>query len=252
MKELQIFKNNEFGEIRTVEIDNKPYFVGKEIAEILGYSDTNQAIRKHVDEDDKLTRNFDGSGQNRNMTVINESGLYSLILSSKLEGAKKFKKWVTSEVLPAIRKTGMYATEELLENPDLAIQAFQKLKEERAKRKLLEETVEEQKPKVLFAETVETSKTSILIGDLAKIIKQKGHDIGQNRLFIWLRENGYLIKSGERKNMPTQMSMNLGLFEVKERTVNNPDGSVRITKTTKVTGKGQIYFVNKFIINQEV
>lgn len=200
MKELQIFKNEQFGEVRTVEIDSKPYFVGNDIANILGYKNTRDAIAKHVDEDDKISDvAFHDGSQNRNMTVINESGLYSLIMSSKLPNAKRFKHWVTSEVLPAIRKTGMYATEELLENPDLAIQAFQKLKEERAKRKLLEEKVEEQRPKVLFAETVETSQTSILIGDLAKIIKQKGHDIGQNRLFAWLRENNYLIKSGERK-----------------------------------------------------
>lgn len=247
MKDVQIFKNQQFGEVRVLEKGNEPWFIGKDIATILGYSNARDAIYKHVESEDKGVAKCDTLGGIQELTVINESGLYSLIMSSKLPGAKKFKKWVTSEVLPAIRKTGMYATEELLENPDLAIQAFQKLKEERAKRKLLEEKVEEQKPKVLFAETVETSQTSILIGDLAKIIKQKGHDIGQNRLFAWLRDNGYLIKSGERKNMPTQSAMNLGLFEVKERTVNNPDGSVRITKTTKVTGKGQIYFVNKFV-----
>ncbi len=248
MKDLQIFKNEQFGEVRVLEKGNEPWFIGKDVAKILGYERTAKAILDHVEQEDKdVVPIQDSIGRMQNTAIINESGLYSLILSSKLPGAKKFKKWVTSEVLPAIRKTGMYATEELLENPDLAIQAFQKLKEERAKRKLLEEKVEEQKPKVLFAETVETSQTSILIGDLAKIIKQKGHNIGQNRLFAWLRDNDYLIKSGERKNMPTQSAMNLGLFEVKERTVNNPDGSVRITKTTKVTGKGQIYFVNKFV-----
>ena len=181
---------------------------------------------------------------------INESGLYTLIIRSRKPEAKKFRKWITSEVLPAIRKTGMYATEDLLENPDLAIKAFQQLKEEREKRKLLESKVEEQKPKVLFADSVESSETSILIGDLAKLIKQNGHDIGQNRLFEWLRNNDYLIKSGERKNMPTQKSMDLKLFEVKERTVNNPDGSIRVTKTTKVTGKGQIYFLNYFLTKE--
>lgn len=190
---------------------------------------------------------FGSTSGTQETTIINESGLYSLILSSKLPNAKRFKRWVTSEVLPAIRKTGMYAKEELLENPDLAIQAFQQLKEEREKRKLLESKVEEQKPKVLFADSVESSESSILIGDLAKLIKQNGHDIGQNRLFEWLRTNDYLIKGGERKNMPTQKSMDMKLFEVKERTVNNPDGSIRVTKTTKVTGKGQIYFINLFL-----
>lgn len=247
MKELQIFKNEQFGEVRIVEIDNKPYLCLVDICKILELEQVSR-VKSRLKQDGVTTSKvIDKLGREQEATFIDESNLYKVIFQSRKLEAEKFTEWVTSEVLPAIRKTGMYATEELLENPDLAIQAFQKLKEERAKRKLLEEKVEEQRPKVLFAETVETSQTSILIGDLAKIIKQKGHDIGQNRLFIWLRENGYLIKSGERKNMPTQMAMNLGLFEVKERTVNNPDGSVRITKTTKVTGKGQIYFVNKFV-----
>lgn len=247
MKELQIFKNEHFGEVRTVEIDNKPYLCLADICKILELEQVSR-VKSRLKQDGVTTSKvIDKLGREQEATFIDESNFYKVIFQSRKPEAEKFTEWVTSEVLPAIRKTGMYATEELLENPDLAIQAFQKLKEERAKRKLLEEKVEEQKPKVLFAETVETSQTSILIGDLAKIIKQKGHDIGQNRLFTWLRENGYLIKSGERRNMPTQIAMNLGLFEVKERTVNNPDGSVRITKTTKVTGKGQIYFVNKFV-----
>ena len=166
-------------------------------------------------------------------------------MSSKLPNAKRFKRWVTNEVLPSIRKHGGYiAGQEQMTDEELIQKALlvatNKLKER-------ERQLEEQKPKVLFANSVETSKTSILIGDLAKLIKQNGHDIGQNRLFKWLRENGYLIKTGERKNMPTQTAMDLGLFEVKERTVSNPDGSIRITKTTKVTGKGQVYFVNKFL-----
>ena len=187
-------------------------------------------------------------------TIINESGLYSLILSSKLPKAKEFKHWVTSEVLPAIRKHGMYATEELLDNPDFAIKVFAELKAEREKRKLLESTVKEQeqqieqdKPKVVFADAVSTAKTSILIGDLAKLIKQNGVDMGQKRLFEWLRTNGYLIKSGSSKNMPIQRYMEQGLFEVKESVVANPDGSSRVTRTTKVTGKGQQYFINLFL-----
>lgn len=248
MNELKIFQSEEFGEVRTVTIDGEPWFVGKDVAEALGYGDTNQAIRKHVTEDDKLTRRFDGSGQNREMYIINESGLYALIFGSKLESAKRFKHWVTSEVLPSIRKHGVYAVDELLENPDMAIKAFTALKEEREKNKLLQADNDRMKPKEIFADAVATSYTTILIGDLAKILKQNGVEIGQKRLFAWLRDNGYLIKrNGTDYNMPTQKAMELGLFEIKESTVNNPDGSVRINRTTKVTGKGQQYFINKFL-----
>lgn len=247
MNELKTFTSTEFGSVRTIEVNNEPYFVGKDVAEILGYSNTRDALSKHVDEEDKAAVAICDGSQNRNVTAINESGLYSLILSSKLPTAKKFKHWVTSEVLPSIRKHGVYATDELLNNPDFAIKAFTALKEERERRKQLESKVEQDKPKVLFADAVETAQTSILVGDLAKLIKQNGVDIGQKRLFSYLRENGFLIKSGNSKNMPTQKAMDKGLFEVKERTINNPDGSVRITKTTKVTGKGQTYFINKFL-----
>lgn len=249
MNELKTFTNTEFGSVRTIEVNNEPYFVGKDVAEILGYSNSRKAIGDHVDEDDKTdgVTIRDSIGREQNPILINESGLYSLILSSKLPTAKKFKHWVTSEVLPSIRKHGVYATDELLNNPDFAIKAFTALKEERERRKQLESKVEQDKPKVLFADAVETAQTSILVGDLAKLIKQNGVDIGQKRLFNYLRENGYLIKSGNSKNMPTQKAMDKGLFEVKERTINNPDGSVRITKTTKVTGKGQTYFINKFL-----
>ena len=167
--------------------------------------------------------------------------------------AKKFKRWVTADVLPTVRKHGAYATEDTLEkmlaSPDFGIKLLTKLKSEQKKRKAAEATIEEQKPKVLFAQAVETSKTSILIGELAKLIKQNGVDIGQNRLFAWMRENGYIVKGGTQRNMPTQKSMKLGIMEIKERTINNPDGSVRLTKTPKVTGKGQTYFVNKFLRN---
>lgn len=257
--ELKIFENPAFGSIRTVEIDSTPYFVGKDVAEVLGYTNTPKAIRDHVDEEDKLTEQIVLSGQGRDTILINESGLYSLILSSKLPKAKEFKHWVTSEVLPAIRQHGMYATEELLADPDLAIKAFTALKEERAKREALEATVKTQeqqiaqdKPKVVFADAVSTAKTSILIGDLAKLIKQNGIDIGQKRLFDWLRTNGYLIKNGSSKNMPLQRYMEQGLFEVKESVVANPDGSSRVTRTTKVTGKGQQYFINLFLAKTTV
>jgi len=248
LNELKIFKNSEFGEIRTVEICGEPWFVGKDVAEVLGYSKARNAILAHVDTEDKKDAPIQGDlGGTQNMIIINESGLYSLILSSKLPNAKAFKRWVTSEVLPAIRKHGLYAKEELLDNPDIAIAAFKALKEEREARKALEAENKQMQPLALFAKSVSASDTSILIGDLAKLLKQNGYDTGQKRLFEELRQRSFLMKTGSSKNLPTQKAMELGLFEVKESTINNPDGSVRVTKTTKVTGKGQVYFVNLFL-----
>lgn len=247
MNEIKIFDNPEFGKVRTMEINGEPYFVGREVAMILGYKNPLDALTKHVEEEDKGVANCDTLGGIQKMTVINESGLYSLILSSKLPKAKEFKRWVTSEVLPSIRKHGAYAVDELLNDPEFAIKTFTALKEEREKSKRLSEQIEADKPKVIFADSVSAAKSSILIGDLAKILKQNGVNIGQNRLFEWFRQNGFLIKSGSSKNMPTQKAAEMGLFEVKVSTVNNPDGSIRETKTTKVTGKGQVYFVNKFL-----
>lgn len=248
MQELQIFKNEEFGEVRTVTIDNEPWFVGKDVATSLGYKNTRQALATNVMDEDKGVHSMDTPSGIQQMTVINESGLYALIFGSKLESAKRFKHWVTSEVLPSIRKHGVYAVDELLQNPDMAIKAFTALKEEREKNKVLRADNERMKPKEIFADAVAASHTAILIGDLAKLLKQNGIETGQKRLFAWLRENGYLIKrKGADWNMPTQNSMEMGLFEVKESTVNNPDGSVRINRTTKVTGKGQQYFINKFL-----
>lgn len=244
MHELQIFKNEEFGEVRTVTIDNEPWFVGKDVAMALGYQNASKALADHVEECDKLnTESLSSLGQ-RGGWLINESGLYSLIFGSKLESAKRFKHWVTSEVLPSIRKTGGYQMQvpqgkELLA---LAVLEAQKTIEEQTAQ------IERMKPKEIFADAVATSHTAILIGDLAKLLKQNGVETGQKRLFVWMREHGYLIKrKGADWNMPTQKSMEMGLFEVKESTVNNPDGSVRINKTTKVTGKGQQYFINKFL-----
>ena len=250
MQELQIFKNEEFGEVRTVTIDNEPWFVGKDVAMALGYAKPENAIATHVVDEDKTSTLIQGSGSNykSKTIIINESGLYALIFGSKLESAKRFKHWVTSEVLPSIRKHGVYAVDELLQNPDMAIKAFTALKEEREKNKVLQADNERMKPKEIFADAVAASHTTILIGDLAKLLKQNGIETGQKRLFTWLRENGYLIKrKGTDWNMPTQKSMEMGLFEVKESTVNNPDGSSRINRTTKVTGKGQVYFINKFL-----
>lgn len=190
-------------------------------------------------------------GREQQARFINEGNLYRLIINSKLPSAEKFERWVFDEVLPTIRKTGGYVS-----NEDMFINTYLPFADEQTKKmfrstletvKELNSKIEADKPKVLFADAVETAQTSILIGDLAKFIKQNGVDIGQKRLFSWLRENGYLIKNGISRNMPTQKAMELKLFEVKERTINNPDGSVRITKTTKVTGKGQSYFINKFL-----
>lgn len=247
MNEIKIFDNPEFGKVRTMEINGEPYFVGREVAMILGYKNPLDALTKHVEEEDKGVANCDTLGGTQKMTVINESGLYSLILSSKLPKAKEFKRWVTSEVLPSIRKHGAYVVDELLNDPEFAIKTFTALKEERERSKRLSEQIEADKPKVIFADSVSAAKSSILIGDLAKILNQNGVNIGQNRLFEWFRQNGFLIKSGSSKNMPTQKAAEMGLFEVKVSTVNNPDGSIRETKTTKVTGKGQVYFVNKFL-----
>lgn len=240
-------------DVRTVTINGEPYLVGKDVAEILGYSRPDNAIRNHVDDEDKLVHQFSASGQNRNMTVINESGFYALVLSSKLPRAKEFKRWVTSEVLPTIRKHGMFATDELLDNPDFAIATLQKLKEEREAKKLLEATIEEQRPKVIFANAVSASHTSILVGDFAKLMRQNGLNFGQNRMFAWLRENGYLIsRKGNSWNMPTQKAMDLGLFEIKETTINHSDGHISINKTPKITGKGQLYFADKLLNNNDI
>ena len=246
---IKIFNNAEFGEVRIFEKNGEPWFVGRDVCNILGYAKPENAVASHVDEDDKTTTLIQGTGSNYKSKVIliNESGLYSLILSSKLPNAKRFKHWVTSEILPSIRKHGMYATDELINNPDVFIQVLQELKAERERKAALEAQAEVNRPKIIFADAVAASHNSILIGDLAKLIKQNGVDIGQKRLFEWLRNNGYLMKSGASYNLPTQKSMELKLFEIKERTINNPDGSIRTTKTTKVTGKGQQYFINKLL-----
>ena len=246
MNELQTFSfNNQ--PVRTVQLNNQPYFNLKDVCEVLDIKNHKDVVSrlnpKGVDTTDTLT-----NGGMQKMTYINESNLYKTIFQSRKEDAEQFTEWVTSEVLPAIRKNGAYLTDEkaydITHNPqslaDLLLQAGEQLKQK-------EIIIQEMKPKALFADAVATADTSILIGDLAKLIKQNGHDIGQKRLFEWLRNHDYLIKGGNSKNMPTQKSMELKLFEVKERTINNPDGSVRITKTTKVTGKGQQYFINKFL-----
>lgn len=254
MNDLQIFNSREFGTIRTAEINGEPYFVGKDVAEALGYANTNDALSKHCKGVAKRYP-LQTPGGTQEVRIISEGDMYRLIASSKLPAAEKFESWIFDEVIPTIRRQGAYMTPETLEkalmNPDGMIQVLQALKEEQDKQKALEAKIEEQKPKVVFAEAVSTSKSSILIGDLAKILKQNGIDIGQKRLFAWLRENGYLVKGGSSKNMPTQRAMEMGLFVVKEGSYVNGEGVNVTTKTTKVTGKGQIYFINKFKEMQE-
>ena len=252
MNDIQIFNNPEFGQIRTIDHDGGPWFVGKDVAAALGDSDVNKAIAMHVDDEDKLNDKSSSSLGQRGGWVINESGLYSLVLSSKLPTAKKFKRWVTSEVIPSIRKHGGYLTpdkvEELLINPDAVIKMLTAIKDEREARQAAEMQIEENRPKVLFADAVSASKQSILIGELAKLLKQNGVEIGQQRLFEWLRNKGYLIRrQGTDRNMPTQRAMELGMFEIKETTISHSDGHISINKTPKVTGKGQVYFINIFL-----
>ena len=244
MNEVQLF-NFESHEVRSLLLNNEPWFVGKDVAEALGYSKARNAIATHIDSEDKKDAPIQGTlGGVQEMTVINESGLYSLVLSSKLPSAKKFKRWVTSEVLPALRKTGQYQVKELSGSELMAKALIEAQSVLAAKDK----QIEQMKPKVVFADAVATSHTSILVGELAKILKQNGIDMGQKRLFAWLREKGYLIKrQGTDYNMPTQKAMDLGLFEIKEGSYVNGSGVNITTKTPKITGKGQQYFINKFL-----
>lgn len=253
MNDLQLFKF-ENKKVRTLQIDGEPWFVGNDVTKILGYSNPRDALARHVDEEDKTpdVMIYDGS-QNRKMTIINESGLYSLILSSKLPSAKEFKHWITSEVLPQIRKTGKYAPKPLSREELLAkavLEADTMIKEQKVlieqKTKELEETnskLEEQKPKVIFADSVVASDSAILIRELAHLIKQNGFEIGEKRLYAWMRERGYICKGSCE---PTQRALELGLFEIILRTVQRGDKPPLETRTTKVTGKGQVYFINKF------
>ena len=255
---LTVFTNPEFGSVRTVELDGEPWLVGKDVAEALGYTNPQKAIRDHVDEEDRtVNESFTVNGTP--ITLINESGLYSLVLSSKLPGAKKFRRWVTSEVLPSIRRHGAYMTPDTLRqamaDPELLYRLVTGLRDEHAARLAAEadclalaEENEAARPKARFADAVADSDRCILVGDLAKLLKQNGLDIGAKRLFARLREEGYLIRrDGADYNMPTQKAMELGLFRVKETSIVHADGRVTVSKTPKVTGKGQVYFVNRYL-----
>lgn len=248
MNELQVFNSEEFGEIRTVTVNDEVWFVAKDVCEALKHTNTTVAMQM-LEEDERTKLSLGRAGETN---CINESGLYTLIIKSNLPKAKKFRKWVTSEVLPSIRKNGGYiAGQETLSDEELMAKALLVANNKIAERdKIIEQKqakIEQMKPKEIFADAVATSHTSILVGDLAKLICQNGYQIGQKRLFDWLRENNFLIKCGSSRNMPQQRFVEQGLFEIKESNLVNPDGSVRITKTTKVTGKGQVYFVNKFL-----
>lgn len=263
MNELKVFENPAFGQVRTVTVGGEPWFVGRDVAASLGYGDSGKsatnAVARHVDSEDKGVTEIVTPGGVQKTTIINESGLYSLMLSSKLPQAKEFKRWVTAEILPTIRKTGGYiAGAEAMTDAEIMAKALmvaqrtieenqKRLEEERTKRLLLEETVENQKPAVLFAGAVSCSDHDILIGEMAKILKQNGYPTGQNRLFEQLRKDGYLIsRKGTDYNMPTQRSMEMKLFRIKETAITHADGHVSVNKTPKVTGKGQIYFVNHY------
>lgn len=244
MNELQVFNNEMFGNVRVLLQGDEPWFVAKDVADTLGYQNGSRDVNRHTDEEDRTkTMVFDGN-QNKETILINESGLYSLVLSSKLPNAKQFKRWVTSDVLPSIRKYGSYSMDIPKTLPD-ALKAYASEIEAHNKTKAL---VEAQRPKVLFADAVSTSDTDILIGDLAKLLNQNGYAVGQNRLFERLRNEGFLIsRKGNSYNMPTQKTMELGLFRIKETAITHSDGRVSLNKTPKVTGKGQQYFINRFI-----
>lgn len=251
---MTVFSSAEFGAVRTMETaDGKVMFCGADVAKALGYSNTSKAIKDHCRYVTKCYIPHPQSADKQiEMTFIPEGDIYRLITHSKLPNAERFEMWVFDEVLPTIRKHGAYMTDNTLEkaltSPDFLIQLATSLKEEQARRKVLENKVETDKPKVVFADAVSASHTSILVGDLAKLLKQNGINIGANRLFAWLRLNGYLIsRKGTDWNMPTQKSMELGLFEVKETAVTHADGHSTVNRTPKVTGKGQQYFVNKFL-----
>lgn len=258
MKDLKIFNNREFGEVRTSIINDEPYFSLNDVCRILEIKNPRDAKSRLNLDGVGTTDGVDSIGRRTDVTMINESNLYKLVFQSRKPEAERFADWVTSEVLPAIRKHGAYMTDGVIErtlsDPDYLIMLATNLKEEKAKRALAEAQNEKNKPKVLFADTVSASSRSCLMGELAKMISQEAirqgridEKIGQNKLFAWMRNNGYLCKSGERKNQPLQQYVEQGLFEMKKGSYVDSKGANVITTTTKVTGKGQIYFINKFL-----
>lgn len=250
MNDVTIF-NFDGADFRVIIRDGEPWFVAKDVCRVLGLTNHIQAISVLDDDEKSGVSISDPHGREQQTNIITESGLYTLIMRSNKPEARRFRKWVTTEVLPSIRKHGAYATpqtiESIISDPGNAIRLLQALKEEQERSAALRKQAEIDAPKALFADAVSASDTCILVGELAKILRQNGVKIGQNRLFEQMRNDGWLMKSGDSRNMPTQKAMEMALFEIKERTIQNPDGSVRITKTTKITGKGQIYLTNYYI-----
>lgn len=247
MNQLQIFTNSDFGEIRTVTIDNEPWFVAKDVADALGYDQTSN-MNKRLDDEDVMSSKLDG--MNMKSILINESGLYAAVIGSQLPSAKKFKRWITSEVLPSIRKHGAYMTDSVLEqavsDPDFMIGLLTNLKEEKEKRQLAEEQNEKNKPKVLMAETMLASKDSKDVGILSTKLQEMGvKNMGRNNLYKYFRDNGYVIKTGERRNLPTQRSIDLGIMEIDTKPYFRND-EIFYESKTKITPKGFEYFINKF------
>ena len=240
MNELQVFNNAMFGNVRILLQGDNPWFVAKDVCDCLEIKNTTDAL-KRLDDDERARFNLGRQGETN---IVNEYGLYSLVLSSRKPEAKEFKRWVTHEVLPSLRKYGSYGMDIPRTLPD-ALKAYASEIEAHNKTRAL---VEAQRPKVLFADAVSTSDTDILVGDLAKLLSQNGYAVGQNRLFEKLRNEGFLIsRKGNSYNMPTQRAMELGLFRIKETAITHSDGRVSLNKTPKVTGKGQQYFINRFI-----
>lgn len=251
---LRVFKNNLFGEVRVVESNEEPIFCLADLCKILDL--TPKGVRQRLS--DEVISNYpiiDSLNRRQNALFVNEDGLYDVILDSRKQEAKAFRKWVTGEVLPAIRKTGGYMiekeedTEESIMARALLI-AQDTIQRSKERIRQLSSTVERQAPKVMFADAVATSHRSCLIAELAKILMQNGIQIGQSRLFEYLRKNNYLGSKGEYRNIPTQHAMELGLFEIKKTSITKPDGTVLVNTTPKVTGKGQIYFVNQLLKKQ--
>lgn len=255
MNELQVFQNSQFGNLEILTFEGKEWFPAIQVAEILGYANPRDAISRHTKNKGVVNHDVLSNGGVQRKKFIDEGNLYRLITRSKLPQADEFEEWVFEDVLPSIRKHGIYATDNVIENtlnnPDYIINILTEYKKEKEHNLMLEQQIKDNKPKVLFVDSVAGSDNSILVGELAKLLKQNGVDVGQNRLFKWLRNNGYLIKkSGESYNLPTQKSMDLEILDIKKRVINNPDGSSKITRTPKVTGKGQQYFINKFLAGE--
>ena len=245
MEEIQVFQSEQFGQVRTTIKDGEPWFVAADVCRALDIGNPRMATARLDDDEKNTVISTDGNRGNPNMTIVSEPGLYALVLGSRKPEARAFKRWITHEVIPSIRKSGGYiAGQEDMSDADLMAKALLVAQRQIEQR---DAQITEMQPKALFADAVSASKSSILIGELAKMLRQNGKDIGQNRLFDYLRENGYLCKSGAMYNCPTQRAMDMGLFEIKETAIQHADGHVTINRTPKVTGKGQVYFINKLL-----